>query len=78
MSFLNLTACYQDLNDQMKGLDIDDEENTEFVFDDVVEEATNKYDMCLMGRFLTEKYINVRAMKSKLADIWEPAMWINI
>lgn len=31
-----------------------------------------------MGRFLTEKGINVRAMKSKLADLWKPAMGINI
>lgn len=31
-----------------------------------------------MGRFLTEKSFNVRAMKSKLADVWRPVRGINI
>lgn len=31
-----------------------------------------------MGRFLTEKNINVRAMRMKLADLWKPAMGVNI
>lgn len=31
-----------------------------------------------MGRLLTEKNINVRAMKSKIVDIWKPAIGINI
>lgn len=71
-------ADYQDLHNQMEGLGIEEEENTTFVFEGDVEEATNKYELCLVGRFLTEKSINVRVMKSKLADIWKPAMGINI
>ncbi|XP_063942974.1 uncharacterized protein LOC135150542 [Daucus carota subsp. sativus] len=31
-----------------------------------------------VDKFLTEKNINVRAMKSKMADIWRPARGINI
>lgn len=31
-----------------------------------------------MGRFLTEKNLNIRAMKSELGDIWRPAMGISI
>lgn len=31
-----------------------------------------------MGRLLIEKNINVRAVKSKIVDIWKPAMGINI
>lgn len=38
----------------------------------------DKYDLCLVGRFLTEKNINTRAMKSKMADVWKPTMGINI
>lgn len=69
---------YQDLNDQLSSLDIDEEENSAFVVEGNFEEDSNKYDLCLVGRFLTGKTINVRAMKSKLADIWRPAMGINI
>lgn len=29
----------------------------------------DKYDLCLVGRFLTEKNINTRAMKSKMEDV---------
>lgn len=32
----------------------------------------------MVGRFLTEKNINTRAMKIKMADVWKPAMGINI
>lgn len=32
----------------------------------------------LSGRFLTEKNLNVRAMKPKLADLWRPIPGINI
>lgn len=43
-----------------------------------MEEDTNRFDLCLVGRFLTEKGINTRVMKTKLADIWRPAMGITI
>ncbi|KAK1393135.1 hypothetical protein POM88_012191 [Heracleum sosnowskyi] len=46
----------------MADLNIDEEENGEFMFDDDVEEHVNKYELCLVGRFLTEKNINTRAM----------------
>lgn len=67
-----------DINDHMSGLNIDDEENEQLMFDEGVEEDSNKFDLCLEGRFLTEKGINNRAMKSKLADVWRPAKGINI
>lgn len=66
-----------DIGRRLENLDIENEENEELVFDEGVEE-TNKYDLCLVGRFLTEKTINDRAMKSKLADVWKPAMGITI
>lgn len=71
-------ARFNDLSDRLKGLDLEDDENTAFVVEGEEEEASSKYELCLVGRFLTEKNINVRAMKSKLADIWKPAMGINI
>lgn len=38
----------------------------------------NRFDLCLDGRFLTKKSINVRATKTMLVDLWKPAMGINI
>lgn len=60
-----------DINKYMESLDIEDEENEDLVFGAEVKEV-NKYELCLVGRFLSEKSINDRAMKSKLADIWKP------
>lgn len=48
------------------------------MFDEEVNDISNKFETCLVGRFLTEKNLNVRAMKSKLADVWRPTRGINI
>lgn len=71
-------ARYHDIESQMANMDIEDEENESFVFGEEVEEDVNRYELCLVGRFLTEKTINLRAMKSRMADVWKPAMGINI
>lgn len=66
------------LDQRMAGLGIEEEENESFCFEDDVEENVNRYELCLVGRLLTEKNVNVRAMKTKIADIWKPTMGINI
>ncbi|KAL8107081.1 hypothetical protein AgCh_023757 [Apium graveolens] len=71
-------ARYQNLDDHLADLIIEEEENEDFSFDEGVEEQVNRYELCLVGRFLTEKSINTRAMTSKLADVWKPTMGINI
>lgn len=71
-------ATYQDIDIQMNGLDSADEENVVFTFDGKIVEEVNKYELCLIGRYLTEKNINVMAMKSKMVDVWKPTMGINI
>lgn len=63
---------------QMEDLDIDNEENEELIFDEEVEEVGNKFELFLVGRFLTEQNINIRAIKLKTADLWKPKMGINI
>ncbi|XP_074378502.1 uncharacterized protein LOC141720045 [Apium graveolens] len=68
----------EDIEMQMEEMDITNEKNEELSLDEGVEEDINKFDLCLVGQFLTEKNINVRAMKTKLADLWKPAMGINI
>lgn len=69
-------ARVEDLNNQSGNMGIDDEENEELIFGDKGEEPLNKFELCLVGRVLSEKSLNVRVMKSKLADIWRPG--INI
>lgn len=68
----------EDLDVLMTDLDIANEENEELVFDEGLEEDSNRFELCVVVRFLTEKNINVRAMKSKLADLWRPTMGISI
>lgn len=62
----------------MAGLDIEEEENVEFILEGEAKEVANRYDLCVVGRFLTERNVNVRAMKTKIADVWRPALGINI
>ncbi|WOG95663.1 hypothetical protein DCAR_0414990 [Daucus carota subsp. sativus] len=69
---------YQDLSVHMSSLAIDEEENVALVIEGNVDEESNKYELCAVGRFLTEKTVNVRAMKSKMANVWKPAMGVNI
>lgn len=71
-------ARYQDVEVQMASMNIDEEEEEEMVFEGDVVEEINKYEMCLVGRFLTEKNINTKVMKTKMADIWKPTMGISI
>lgn len=69
---------YNDLNDQFSGLDIDNGENSTFVFGGDVDVEVNRYELCVVGRFLMERNINVNVMKIKMGDVWRPAMGINI
>ncbi|XP_074348138.1 uncharacterized protein LOC141686923 [Apium graveolens] len=68
----------EDINQRMENLGIDDEQNAEFILEGDVDESINRYELCLVGRLLTEKGINTRIMKSRIADVWRPAMGINI
>ncbi|KAL1812803.1 hypothetical protein ACET3Z_022868 [Daucus carota] len=65
---------YNDLSDQMASLDVEEEENEAFIIEGEGEEEIHKYELCLVGRFLSERSVNVRAMKTKMADLWRPAM----
>lgn len=70
-------ASADEIGSHLANLDIEDEENEELIFEADVEDV-KRYDLCLVRRFLSEKTINDRAMKSKLADVWKPAMGITI
>lgn len=66
-------ANEENLDVLMVDLDILNEENAELVFDEDFEEAVNRLELCLVGRFF-----NVRALQSKMADIGRPAIGVNI
>lgn len=61
-------ARYHGIDDQIANLDIEDEKNESFVFDEEIGDETNRYELCLVERFLTEKTINLRAMRTKMAN----------
>lgn len=61
----------------MAELNIDSIKNDNFEFADVVE-VINKFELCLVGRFIIEKNLNVRAIKARLADIRKPTIRISI
>lgn len=46
-------ARYQNLDEQFADLNIEEEENEDFSFEEGVEEEINRYELCLVGRFLT-------------------------
>lgn len=59
-----------DLEMQFEEMDIENEENEELVFDESAEEDVNRFELCVVGKFLTEKTVNSKIMKTKMADIW--------
>lgn len=71
-------ARMDEINNHLGNLNIEDEENEELCFEEGFEEGPNRFELCVVGRFLTDKNINSRVMKSKMADIWRPARGINI
>lgn len=71
-------ADYEDIDIQMAGLRIEEEENEGFILEGDNVDEINRYELCLAGRLLSERNVNVRAFKSKIADVWKPAMGINI
>ena len=73
-----IMTTMEDIEMQLEDLNIENEENEELVFDEGVEEECNRFELCIVGRFMTEKNINHRAMRTKLADLWKRAMGINI
>lgn len=68
----------RDIDQRMAELGIEEEENESFVLERDTEENVNKNNICLVGRLLKENNINVRAMKSNIADVWKPIKRISI
>lgn len=71
-------ARYHEIQEQMGDMNIDEEENEDLAFEGDFVAEINKFELCLVGRFLTEKSVNMKAMKTKMDDIWKPTMGVNI
>ena len=50
-------ARHEDIEMQLAELDIDGEENEQLVVEEGVDETVNKFELCLIGRFLTETIV---------------------
>ncbi|XP_074361558.1 uncharacterized protein At4g02000-like [Apium graveolens] len=66
------------INQRLENMGIEEEENAGFMLEGEVDETTNRYELCLVGRLLTEKGVNTKVMKSRIADVWRPSMGLNI
>lgn len=62
-------ARYQGIENHLANLDIEEAKNESFVFDEEIGTEVNRFELCLVGRFLTEKTINLRAMRTKMEDV---------
>lgn len=48
-------ANIEDIEMQIEDLDIDNEKNEELILEGNVEEDVNRFEFCLVGKFLTKK-----------------------
>ncbi|KAJ8755012.1 hypothetical protein K2173_015524 [Erythroxylum novogranatense] len=58
---------------------MDDEMVNEIVFgEEEIQGESQSYQLCLVGRFLTEKGINFMALKQTLASLWRPSLGTSV
>nr|DAD24220.1 TPA_asm: hypothetical protein HUJ06_025683 [Nelumbo nucifera] len=60
------------MDQHMAALSLMDEEEEELILEQGTTESESlvRYDMCLVGRFLTDRSINFNVMKHRMASIW--------
>ena len=67
------------LEDSYAKLNLDDEEGEGLVIEDIGgEEVLIGFQWCLVGHFLTDRFINLVAMKNTLTSIWRPVKGVCI
>lgn len=63
----------------MEGLSLTEEEEGGMVYHvDNEEDDVINFDLCLVGRFATDKSIRTHIMKERLAAIWRPVKGVSI
>nr|DAD49163.1 TPA_asm: hypothetical protein HUJ06_019100 [Nelumbo nucifera] len=61
------------MDQHMAALSLMDEEEEELILEQGTEsESLVRYDMCLVGCFLTDRSINFNVTKHRMASIWRP------
>ncbi|RVW57304.1 hypothetical protein CK203_079244 [Vitis vinifera] len=59
------------MDSRLENLSLSVDEEEEFVLDTGEDGSTTQsFDLCLIGRFLTNRMINFNAMKHRLASVW--------
>ncbi|XVF68232.1 hypothetical protein PTKIN_Ptkin10aG0188700 [Pterospermum kingtungense] len=67
------------MENSMVNMVITGEEDEELILEVVEEQQLDvNPDLCLVGRFLTDKPIRFHIMKHRMASIWQPRKGINI
>ncbi|XVF76242.1 hypothetical protein PTKIN_Ptkin13bG0250500 [Pterospermum kingtungense] len=63
----------------LEGLTIDTGEDKELILTpDDVSAPREKYELCLVGRFLTDRHLNFNVMKNRMASVWRPGKGVCI
>ena len=78
--FLSMKVVLASIMDsRLENLSLSVDEEEELVLDTGEDGSTTQsFDLCLIGRFLTNRMINFNAMKHRLASVWRPGKGICI
>ncbi|XVF68710.1 hypothetical protein PTKIN_Ptkin11bG0023300 [Pterospermum kingtungense] len=67
------------LDDLMDDLILEGNDDEELELDScAIDQTADRIDLCLMGRFLTDRSINFMAMRSHMVEIWHPVKGIHV
>ena len=67
------------MDSRLENISLSVDEEEELVLDTGEDGSTTQsFDLCLIGRFLTDRMINFNAMKHRLANVWRPEKGICI
>lgn len=68
----------QEVEDEFASLDVNgqDDDAIGFTGSDP-EQVEGRIDLCLVGRFITNKTINFTAMKSRMGELWKPTEGVH-
>ena len=65
------------MEDCFAGLSLSNEEEEELLLAEASSASNRiKYEFCLVGRFLMDKIVNFKAMRNRMAWLWQPGRGI--
>lgn len=68
-----------DLADACQNLNLNDADSEGLILDDdLIPSLVDEYQLCLVGRFLTEKKMDFEAMKNTLIPIWQSIKGMDV